>query len=210
MPDSKRGPSPAGGVPEEEVEEERFAGPDRGRAYARAVFLDRDGVVNEVVWRDGLPASPREEAEFVLREEAVGAVARLRAAGYRVFVVTNQPDIARGRLAAARLDAMHALMRSRVAIDDARVCPHDDADGCECRKPRPGMLRELAGAWAVELAASFVVGDSWRDVAAGRAAGCRTVLLRRSYNEGVEADRVVDSLEEAAGWILAADADQGV
>jgi len=174
------------------------------------VFLDRDGVLNEVVWRDGAPASPREEAEFVLREEAVGAVARLRAAGYRVFVVTNQPDVARGRLAPARLDAMHALLRSRVEIDDERVCPHDDAAGCECRKPRPGMLTELAGAWAVELAESFLVGDSWRDVAAGRAAGCRTVLLRRSYNEGVEADRVVDTLEEAADWILAAGADQGV
>lgn len=167
-----------------------------------AIFLDRDGVLNHVVPRDGQPGSPRSREEFVLYEDAADAVAKLQSAGYALFVITNQPDIARGHLAREALEAMTTMLRSRLPVDDVRVCPHDDADACVCRKPRPGMIEELARAWGVRLRASFVIGDSWKDIEAGRAAGCHTLLLRRPYNAGTTADFVAGSLSEAADLIL--------
>ncbi|HEX7050691.1 MAG TPA: HAD-IIIA family hydrolase [Longimicrobiales bacterium] len=169
-----------------------------------AVFLDRDGVLNRVVPRDGRPGSPRTPAEFVLCADAAAALDRLRHAGYLLFVVTNQPDVARGLLAPEDLDTMMRTLAAALPVDDARICRHDDDDGCACRKPRHGMITDLAAAWAVDLPASFMVGDGWRDIAAGRAAGCRTVLLRRAYNADVRADYAADTLIEAAELILAA------
>jgi D-glycero-D-manno-heptose 1,7-bisphosphate phosphatase len=171
------------------------------RSRRGAVFLDRDGVLNDVVWRAGVPASPRVLAEFTLAPD-LDALAALRAAGVPLFVVTNQPDIARGLLAPAVLDACMARVRAAVRCTDVRCCTHDDADGCACRKPLPGMLRDLALLWNVDLGASYMVGDSWRDVEAGRAAGCTTVLLRRLYNEDVQADIEVRTLAEAAAVLL--------
>jgi D-glycero-D-manno-heptose 1,7-bisphosphate phosphatase len=168
----------------------------------KAVFLDRDGVINEVVVRGGRPASPRALDELVLDPAAPSAVAALRAAGFRVFVVTNQPDLARSLLDPDVHEVMMARVREVVRPDELVTCPHDDAEGCACRKPRPGMLRGLAERWGVALAASFMVGDGWRDMAAGRAAGCRTILLARDYNEGVETDHTVTDLTEAAALIL--------
>jgi D-glycero-D-manno-heptose 1,7-bisphosphate phosphatase len=167
-----------------------------------AVFLDRDGVVNEVVWRAGVPGSPRTLDEFV-PVPGTSALARVRAAGMRLFVVTNQPDIARGLLEPAVLDECMARVRDATGCDDLRCCTHDDGDACACRKPRPGMLRDLAASWDVDLRASYMVGDSWRDMDAGRAAGCTTVLIRRPYNEGVHADMEVESLADAVGVLLA-------
>ena len=134
-----------------------------------------------------------------------GRVERL-SAGYLVFVVTNQPDIAREKLPLTELVAMNREVRARLKVDDLRVCPHDDDDQCECRKPLPGMLHVLARRWGVDLSESFMVGDTWRDVEAGRAAGCRTILLRRSYNEGVGADHVVETLDEVVEVIGAHEA----
>ena len=170
----------------------------------RAVFLDRDGVLNEVVWRAGKPASPRSPQELVLVEGAADEVARLRSAGLKVFVVSNQPDVARGLLPAEHLAAMTRTLQQRLDVDDVAVCTHDDADGCACRKPRPGMLATLATRWGVELERSFVIGDSWKDVEAGRAAGCTTILLRRPYNHGATGDHMAESLSEAVGFVLEA------
>ncbi len=166
------------------------------------MFLDRDGVLNEVVWRGGRPASPRTAAELTVVAGAAEAVARLRAAGLRVFVVSNQPDVARGLLPPDGLAAITAALQERVAVDDVAVCPHEDSDDCECRKPAPGMLTELAARWDVELGASYMVGDSWKDVEAGRQAGCTTILLRRSYNAGATGDHMVESLAQAVEVVL--------
>ena len=158
----------------------------------RAVFLDRDGVVNEVVFRDGTPGSPRSIEEFVLADGIAIAVARLQAHGFRVFVVTNQPDVARGMLSPTTLEEMLATVR-RLGVDDIMVCPHDEEAGCSCRKPRPGMLEALAERWGISLHDSLLIGDSWKDVEAGRAAGCQTIILHKDYNEGTNADfRVAD------------------
>jgi D-glycero-D-manno-heptose 1,7-bisphosphate phosphatase len=172
-----------------------------------AVFLDRDGVLNAIVEREGRPESPRQRGEFLLVPGAHESVRRLRAAGLPVFVVTNQPDLARGLLPAPELEAMMRQLADHVGVDDARVCPHEDRDGCACRKPAPGMILELAERWGVDTRRSFMVGDTWRDVEAGRAAGCRTVLLRTWYNDDADGDMTVSDLGEAVDWILAVHAD---
>jgi D-glycero-D-manno-heptose 1,7-bisphosphate phosphatase len=167
-----------------------------------AVFLDRDGVLNRVIMRAGRPGSPRLLDELTLEPAATGAAARLREAGFLVFVVTNQPDLARGLLAPTVHEAIMERVRRAVAPHDLAACPHDEGDGCECRKPRPGMLLRLAARWEVDLARSYMVGDGWKDMDAGRAAGCRAILIRTDYNEGVAADHTVADLAEATDVII--------
>lgn len=137
---------------------------------------------------------------------ARGALERLRAAGFSLVVVTNQPDVARGLQRREVVDAMHAHLASILPINDFRLCLHDDADGCMCRKPNPGMLEAAADELSLNLSASFMVGDRWRDVEAGRRAGCTTVFIDAGYREQQpEApDAIVKSLVEAADWILTA------
>ena len=167
-----------------------------------AVFLDRDGVVNEVVFRDGQPASPRTLEEFILGEGIEEAVKRLKAAAFYVFVITNQPDIARKKLEAIVLEQMSETIRQSLPIDDILVCPHDNSDRCACRKPHSGMLISLATRWQIDLCRSFMVGDSWKDMAAGKGAGCQTILIEREYNTGTESDFKVASLLAATDIIL--------
>jgi D-glycero-D-manno-heptose 1,7-bisphosphate phosphatase len=169
----------------------------------RAVFLDRDGVLLPVVVRDGIPR-PIADEEVELLPGVAEACRTLREAGFLLVVVTNQPDIARGTVSAEAVERINARLRSMLPLDDLRVCPHDDADDCDCRKPRPGLLVDAASDWEVELASSFMVGDRWRDVGAGRRAGCRVIFVDRGYEETLELepDAVVSGLPEAAEWIL--------
>lgn len=170
----------------------------------RAVFLDRDGVINRAVVRDGKPFAPRSVGELEVLPGVANALRRLRDAGFRLVVVTNQPDVARGRLSRAALDEMHAHLREALAIDEFRVCPHDDADGCECRKPKAGLILAASDAAGISRPESYVVGDRWRDIEAGKRAGCATILVDYGYDERRpdRPDAVVTSLAEAADWIL--------
>jgi D-glycero-D-manno-heptose 1,7-bisphosphate phosphatase len=168
----------------------------------RAVFLDRDGVLNRIVWRDGKAASPRTVEELVIEPEAPAALSALRAAGFLLFVVTNQPDVRRGLMAKSALDAIHSALRDALPVDEIAVCDHDNTDDCACRKPRPGMLLDLARRHDLDMSSSIMVGDQDRDIACGRAAGCATVLLARPYNAGAGADHVVDDLSQALSVII--------
>jgi D-glycero-D-manno-heptose 1,7-bisphosphate phosphatase len=169
----------------------------------RAVFLDRDGVlVQEIVRADGQAYAPTELEAFHLIADAAAEVDRLRNAGLVCVVVTNQPEIAGGLLDPEILEEMHRLLQAAISVDGIMTCPHVDADGCECRKPHPGMLRAAAEQWDLDLASSFLVGDRWRDIEAGRAVGCQTVLLERSYSACQTADVRVSTLSEAVDWIL--------
>jgi D-glycero-D-manno-heptose 1,7-bisphosphate phosphatase len=172
----------------------------------RAVFLDRDGVLNRVVTRaDGTVGSPRLAAGFSLLPGVAEAVARLRAAGFAVVVVTNQPDVARGRLAREELERMHAQLMQQMPLDGIFICPHDDGDACKCRKPLPGLLLEAARRLRLDLAGSFLIGDSAKDVAAGSAAGCRTILVgEEARRSAVGADWTADDLPAAAALVLRA------
>jgi D-glycero-D-manno-heptose 1,7-bisphosphate phosphatase len=169
-----------------------------------AVFLDRDGVINEPVVRNGRPYPPRAASDLVILPEVVAACDVLRSAGFALVVVTNQPDVARGTLTNAAVTAIHEELRRQVQVTAVYTCPHDDADDCPCRKPRPGMLLQAAEDLDLDLRSSYLVGDRWRDVEAGQRAGCRTVHLDRGYSEKapIGADMVVGGFPEAGRWIL--------
>jgi D-glycero-D-manno-heptose 1,7-bisphosphate phosphatase len=169
-----------------------------------AVFLDRDGVLTEAFVRDGVPTPPRTQAEFRVLPGVAEACTGLRQAGFVLVVVTNQPDIARGTQDGAEVGKMNERLRSLVPLDDVCMCPHDDADGCACRKPQPGMLLDAAGRLGLDLARSFSVGDRWRDIEAALRAGVRAIHVDRHYDERplAGAHAVVADLPEAAAWIL--------
>jgi D-glycero-D-manno-heptose 1,7-bisphosphate phosphatase len=171
----------------------------------RAVFLDRDGVINRPVIRDGVPCPPATVAETVLIDDADTDLARLKQAGFLLLVVTNQPDVRRGTTSRQDVLAINESLAGRLPLDDFFVCYHDDADDCACRKPRPGLLLEAAVKHRIDLANSFLIGDRWRDVAAGAAAGCRTILIDHGYNERrprAKPDICVQCLRQAVDWIL--------
>ena len=180
-------------------------GPARPGALMPAVFLDRDGVLNRATVRDGKPYPPASLAEFELLPGVEDAVRALHRAGYRIIVATNQPDVASGAQRREVVEAMHETLRQKLPIDDVRVCWHTDADGCDCRKPKPGLITAAARDWDIDLKRSVMVGDRWRDVDAGRAAGCRTIFVDRGYGERrpERPDAVVRSLPEAVSLILA-------
>ena len=169
----------------------------------QAVFLDRDGVLNESILVDGVPVPPRTVNEFCLIDGVVDAVDLLRAAGFVLIVVTNQPDVARGRQTAAVIEAMHEKLRSELSIDDIVTCFHDDGDACGCRKPEPGMLTDAIRRRGIDPSRSFMVGDRWRDVTAGRLAGCTTILVGPDWESPMpdSPDLRARNLREAAAMI---------
>jgi D-glycero-D-manno-heptose 1,7-bisphosphate phosphatase len=172
----------------------------------RAVFLDRDGVLNAAVVRGGLPYPPGSVDDIEILPGVAEACTRLREAGFDLVVVTNQPDIARGTRTPETVRRINDALRAALPLDEVVICPHDDADDCGCRKPKPGMLVDAAQRRGIDLSASFMVGDRWRDVEAGIRAGCRTLLIDRGYDErSVQADATVSDLGEAAVWILETD-----
>jgi D-glycero-D-manno-heptose 1,7-bisphosphate phosphatase len=170
----------------------------------RAVFLDRDGVINANLERDGRPVAPTSLTEFRLLPGIEDAVRRLKEHGYLVIVITNQPDVANRLTERATVDAMHDIVRARLLIDDIKICFHNDTAGCDCRKPKPGLILAAAAEYGIDLARSYMVGDRWRDVAAGRAAGCFTIFVDYGYKQDGPnfPDLVVKSLPEAAASIL--------
>ena len=171
----------------------------------KAVFLDRDGVINRAVIRDGKPYPPATVDEMQLMPRVGEALAALKEAGYLLIVVTNQPDVARGTTPRAAVDAIHEALMAALPLDEIRSCFHDDADNCTCRKPKPGALLDAAAVHDVSLSDSFMVGDRWRDIEAGQAAGVRTLLIDYAYCEQAASclsDYVCGSLFDAAQWIL--------
>lgn len=171
----------------------------------RAVFLDRDGVINAAIVREGKPYPPANVTEVAITARAEDSLASLKRLGFLLIVVTNQPDVRRGRSRKEDVEEIHHYLKGKLPIDDFLVCYHDDEDGCACRKPRPGLLREAAQRYGIEMRQSYMVGDRWRDIEAGTAAECRTVFIDHGYNERSPEtipDIHVHSLEEAVDRIL--------
>jgi len=169
----------------------------------RAVFLDRDGVINRAVVRDGKPYPPASIDSLEVLTGVSEALNKLREAGFRLIVVTNQPDVARGAQTREAVEAMHARLVSELPLDEIVTCYHD-GDGCDCRKPKPGALIEAARRHGVDLRRSFMVGDRWRDIEAGQRAGCQCLFVDRGYAEPQPAGAFVrvTSMADAADWIL--------
>jgi transaldolase len=172
---------------------------------SRAVFLDRDGVLNRALVREGKPYPPRNLSEFEILPGVPEAAEQLRRGGFDLIVVTNQPDVVRGRATRADVEAINARLRSELCVDEVLTCFHDDSDACMCRKPRPGFMFQMRDERNIDLSRSFLVGDRWRDLEAGRNAGCQTVLIDNHYAEPLPlhlADHICWSLSEAANWIM--------
>jgi D-glycero-D-manno-heptose 1,7-bisphosphate phosphatase len=174
-------------------------------ALHRAVFLDRDGVINKALVRDGKPYPPGNVRETVIVKNAKESLDRLKQRGFLLVVVTNQPDVRRGSTTRESVEDIHRYLAAHLPVDEFSVCYHDDRDDCACRKPRPGLLLDAASRHGIAMQRSYLIGDRWRDVDAGAAAGCKTILIDYGYNErsGIYSPDVrVDALSQAVDWIL--------
>ena len=171
----------------------------------RAVFLDRDGVLNEAVVRDGKPYPPASAADMRIPPGTAETLARLKKRNFLLLVATNQPDVARGTQQREMVEEMGRRLRAELPVDGVLTCYHDDQDGCDCRKPRPGLMIDAARQYRVDLGRSYLIGDRWRDVDAGANAGCKTIWIDHGYAEQSPTsapDARVGSLREAVDWIL--------
>jgi len=169
-----------------------------------AVFLDRDGVLNRAIVREGRPLPPRTIEELEILPGVPEACATLRQEGLRLIAVTNQPDIRRGTQTLEAVQVLNRRLQGVLKLDDVRICPHDDEDRCDCRKPAPGLLLAAARDWGIALEGSVMVGDRWRDIDAGKRAGCKTVFVDRGYRERRpdSPDLTVANFPDAVSWIL--------
>jgi D-glycero-D-manno-heptose 1,7-bisphosphate phosphatase len=169
----------------------------------KAVFLDRDGVLVEAVMIEGKPHAAMSLDQFVIKPEAQKACDILQEAGFLLVVVTNQPEVARGNLPSEQVERMNSVLTDQLHLDQVVTCCHDDADECECRKPKPGMLTETAQLLSIDLDRSYMIGDRWKDIEAGRAAGCKTIWIDLAYEEQKPSSPTlrVTSLLEAVRWI---------
>lgn len=175
------------------------------RTTTKAIFLDRDGVLNEAPIKDGKPLSPMKVADVVVPPDVPGALERLRRDGFLLIMVTNQPNIVRGVQSRDTVYAINRHLQELLHLDAVEICEHDDADKCHCRKPKPGLLLRAAARDGIDLAASYMIGDRWRDIEAGRGAGCKTILIGDGYGERLPSppDGIFKTLDQAADWILA-------
>jgi len=170
----------------------------------RAVFLDRDGVINRAHIREGRPYPPVDLKEVEILPGVFEALTALHQAGFLLIVVTNQPDVARGATSREAVEKINKHLASCLAIDEFYTCYHDTDDGCDCRKPQPGALLAAAQKYDIDLASSYMVGDRWRDIEAGQLAGCKTIFIDYKYAEKQPEsfDFRVNSLLKASQIIL--------
>ncbi len=169
----------------------------------KAIFLDRDGVINKSIIKHGKPYAPTRLEEFVL-DANLGELARLRNLGYKLIIVTNQPDVGNGLVTPTFVESLHAQINMIFPFDEILACYHRSQDNCDCRKPKPGLLLQARDKFSIDMTHSYMAGDRWRDILAGQAAGCGTVFLDHGYKEDAPAfqpDFTCSSLIEAIEWI---------
>jgi len=170
----------------------------------RAVFLDRDGVLNKVSIKNGKPYPPKNLNELIILPGVKESLLAFQNANLLTIVVTNQPDVARGTIQVEEVEEINTFLVDNLTIDAFFVCFHDDKDRCDCRKPRPGLLIEAAKKYSIDLRESYMIGDRWRDIEAGNLAGCKTLFIDYSYNEKQPTSPTyrVKNIIEAANIIL--------
>ena len=174
----------------------------------RAVFLDRDGVLNRAVVRNGLPYPPYLLEDFKLYDGVAAECSRLKAANFLLVVITNQPDVGRRKQTREVVEAMHLKMQLAIpSLDRIEICYHAGeryGDPCDCRKPRPGLIMRAAAELKIDIGTSYVIGDRWRDVDCARAAGCRAIFIQRGYEESLREipDFTVENFNDAVNTLL--------
>jgi D-glycero-D-manno-heptose 1,7-bisphosphate phosphatase len=169
----------------------------------KAIFLDRDGVLNKTIFKMGKKRAPYNMEEFELLDGVEEGIKTFKQDGFLLIVVTNQPDVARGWVDRPSVEKVNHKIKELLAVDDIKACYHIDEDNCSCRKPRAGMLLAAADKWGIDLKKSFMIGDRFSDIAAGVSAGCRTALIGPGdeQKEYPTPDFRGATLEEAAQWI---------
>ena len=175
-----------------------------GSLNNKAVFLDRDGVINRVVVRDKKPYPPDSVQELEILPDVPEALHLLKENGFLLIVVTNQPDVGRGTQKRETVEKIHSFLKNQLPLDDIYVCWHGQDGECDCRKPLPGMLFQAAEKYGIDLSQSFLVGDRWKDIEAGKLGGCKTVFIDCGYNEILrnEPDFQTNSIRTTIQWIL--------
>jgi D-glycero-D-manno-heptose 1,7-bisphosphate phosphatase len=166
----------------------------------KAVFLDRDGVINNVIFRNGnnlKPIAPWSMKEFSLILGIEEPLLDLSKSGFKLFIVTNQPDIGNGIISKTFVEKVNKIILRDLPIDEIKVCPHVDLNGCNCRKPKSGMITSLAKKWDIDCKKSFMIGDNWKDIESGKNAGATTILLEKHYNTSVKGDYTASNLSQA-------------
>jgi D-glycero-D-manno-heptose 1,7-bisphosphate phosphatase len=170
-----------------------------------AVFLDRDGIINRAMIRDGKPYPPAGLSDFEILPGSLTSLSRLTEFGYILIGITNQPDVARGTQSREMVESFNALIQSTLPVREIFVCYHDNADHCDCRKPKPGLILQAVDKYELDLSTSWMVGDRWKDIAAGQALGLKTIFVDYHYAEayeGTPADFTVDDTKYVADIIL--------
>jgi D-glycero-D-manno-heptose 1,7-bisphosphate phosphatase len=170
----------------------------------KAIFLDRDGVINQANLVDGIPCPPKDFSKLILLPKVAEALHMLKDAGYLLIIITNQPDVVRGKMKIETVETINQFLKDSLPINDIFTCYHDDLENCNCRKPKPGNLLKAAAEYNINILSSFMIGDRWRDIEAGESAGCKTFFIDYSYQEKQPEyyDYKVKSLYEAAKIIL--------
>lgn len=169
----------------------------------RAVFLDRDGVLNHAIVKEGKPYPPKSLAELTIPSDVQEALNSLKSAGFLLIGATNQPDVSRGTTLKTTIEAINDKLLKTLPLQEIRVCYHDDKDDCACRKPAPGLLIEAAKEYNIDLQKSIMIGDRWKDILAGERAGCKTIWINHHYleTEPKNPTYVASNMTEAAMWI---------
>ena len=152
----------------------------------KAVFLDRDGVLNNIIIKDGLPFSPSKYEDLKILPGVKDSIIKLKELDFLCIIVTNQPDVSRGKIEKKTVIKMNDYLNKELKLDDIFVCFHDDNDKCECRKPKPGLILEAAEKWNINLKKSYMIGDRWKDVEAGTLSGCKTIFINNNYKEQIK------------------------
>ncbi|MEC7488373.1 MAG: HAD-IIIA family hydrolase [Pseudomonadota bacterium] len=170
----------------------------------RCVFLDRDGVIIRAFVREGTPFPPVSITEVEILPGVEKALYDLQSKGFLLVIVTNQPDVARGLVARSAVEKINSYIVNRLPIDHVYTCFHDTRDCCNCRKPSPGALISASKKHGIDLGRSYMVGDRWKDIEAGKAAGCKTIFLDYGYAEKQPDTQIyrVGSLKDAAEFII--------
>jgi len=171
----------------------------------KAIFLDRDGVLNNVVLIDGKPHPPQDVSAVIIPEGVQEALNQLKSQSFLLIGATNQPDVARGATSKTKVEAINNKLAKQLKLDDIRVCYHDDIDNCECRKPKPGLILDAATEHNIDLTKSFMIGDRWKDIEAGKNAGVKTIWLKNSYLERKpprSPDLITENMLKAYEWII--------
>ena len=169
-----------------------------------AVFLDRDGVINQALVRGGHPFSPASVSEFAWVAGIHAVAGQLHSAGFQLFCVTNQPDVGRGFQDMAVVEELHQVVMKELPLEKIYTCYHDGVIACDCRKPKPGLILEGASDYGLDLEQAWLVGDRWKDIDAGNTAGCQTVFVDYGYDEHLRTppDHVITDIKELPGLIL--------